>query len=957
MAEQQGKRALVIVESPSKAKTIQGYLGKGFEVDSSRGHVRDLPGGADQVPAQFKGEPWARLGINVDEGFEPIYVVQPSSKKTINELKAKLKEVDVLYLATDEDREGEAIAWHLREILKPKVPTYRMVFNEVTKEAILAAVENTREINQDLVDAQEARRLLDRIYGFEVSPVLWRKVKSQLSAGRVQSVALRLIVDRERERMAFTSANYWSVEAICDPGEFPARLAAIDGDRVAQGSDFSDQGVLTRKGAVHLDQASAQELVAALADANLTVSSIERKPLTRKPRAPFITSTLQQEAARKLRWSAQRTMSVAQGLYENGFITYMRTDSTTLSQTAVAAARKQAEQLYGSDHVSPAPRVYASKVKNAQEAHEAIRPAGSEFQTPAQVASQLNHDEFALYDLIWKRTLASQMADAKLATTTIRMETTATDGRHVEFTASGTVVTFPGHLAAYEEGDDKDESKSNKASEAKDVRLPSLSEGDRITLASLLPEGHDTKPPARFTEASLVKQLEEKSIGRPSTYADIMRRLLYKDYIYKRGTALVPTWVAFAVIRLMENHFGTMVDYDFTADLEDVLDTVSLGQATRNDVLHDFYFGTTGSPHTNGQPFRGVHELARALDEIDARENASFPIEGTQAILRVGKYGPYLDVAGQIVNIPEDLAPDELTALKVQELLDAPSGDFVLGNDPATGHQIVAKAGRYGPYVTEVLPDPEEAAAASELAGNEADSAAGASETSSSAAASEPATKSKPKKAKKPKKVKPRTASLFKDMAIDTITLADALQLLQLPRVVGEHPEDGKEVIARNGRFGPYMTWGDETRSLPDEPSLLTVTLDQAVEIFKQPKQRRGRQAAAGTEIGEDPATGAKIMLKSGRFGPYVTDGTTNASVPRGEDPKDVDLQRAADLLAERRLKAPPKKAAKKTAKKTAKKAAKKAPAKKTAKKAPAKKAPAKKAAAKRTVKKAVASK
>lgn len=935
MVDLAGKRALVIVESPSKAKTIQGYLGKGFEVDSSRGHIRDIPT-PSELPAKYKGGPWSKFGINVDEGFEPVYVVSPSSKATITQLKKKLKNADILFLATDEDREGEAIAWHLKEVLNPKVPTHRMVFNEVTKEAILQAVENTREVNQDLVDAQETRRLLDRLYGFQLSPVLWQRVKPGLSAGRVQSVALRIIVDRERERMAFVSANYWSLDAQCVPGNFPAHLVAIDGDRVASGADFDDSGAMTRAGAVHLDQETAGALVAALHGASLTVSSVKEKPTSRKPRAPFITSTLQQEASRKLGWSASRTMSVAQSLYENGFITYMRTDSISLSQTAISAARKQAEELFGSDHVPPSPRVFKSKSKNAQEAHEAIRPAGSEFQTPAQLASTLRQDEFVLYDLIWKRTVASQMADAKLATTTIRMETTATDGRHVEFSASGTVVTFPGHLAAYEEGSDPGES-GKKSKNADEVRLPALAEGDSVSFASLSPEGHDTKPPARFTEASLTKALEEKSIGRPSTYADTMGKLLYRDYIFKRGTALVPTWLAFSVIKLLENNFPVLVDYDFTADLEDVLDTVAAGTAARNDVLSDFYFGTEGSARTGGQAFRGVGDMEGVLDKIDTVANASFDIPGVEGVLRVSRNGGARIVYGddEVVWLPDDLGPDEVTAQKVQELKDMPSGDRMLGEDPATGNQIMATTGRFGPYITEVFP---EEAPVEEPAKDEA----GTGE----AGATKPAAKKPAKKAaKKAAAKKPRTASLFKDMSLDTVTLAEALELLTIPRTVGQHPEDGEDIITRGGPYGPFVKWGKETRSLDTERQILEITLDEAVAKLKEPK-RRGRAASAGTEIGKDPNSGGTIMLKSGRFGPYVTDGEYNATVPRGEDPEKVDLARAADLLAERRSKGPAKKAAKRPAKKAAKR-----PAKKAAKKAPAKKT------AKKVAKKAAASK
>ncbi len=899
-------RRLVIVESPAKAKTIQGYLGPGFDVDSSVGHIRDLPNSAAEIPAKYKGLPWARMAIDVDNDFTPIYVIHPSKKAKVAELKKKLESADELLLATDEDREGEAIAWHLLEVLKPKVPVRRMVFHEITKDAIQRAANETRELDRALVDAQETRRLLDRLYGFEISPVLWKKVMQGLSAGRVQSVALRLVVDREKARIAHTSAEYWDLEATVDPGSFSARLQSIDGKRIAQGNDFDANGALKKADVVRLNAAEAEALADSLTGVGLTVSSVDNRPGTRKPAAPFMTSTLQREASNKLRWGAQRTMRVAQGLYERGFITYMRTDSTTLSDSAISAARAQAGDLYGTDHVSPAPRRYERKVKNAQEAHEAVRPSGDTFRTPAEVAGQLTGDDFALYDLIWKRTVASQMADAKVATTTIKLAADASDGRKVEFSASGTVITFPGFLAAYEEGDDEDPGEGDKG--RKDVRLPALAEGDSATLADLSAEGHATKPPARYTEASLVKDLEERGIGRPSTYASIMGVLVDRGYVSKRGSALVPSWLAFAVVRLLEEHFSGLVDYDFTATMNDVLDTVAAGDESRLQVLNDFYLG--GSELVR-DGFPGVKSLVEKFGDIDARENSSFPVGDSGIVLRVGRYGPYLDKDGQLANVPEELAPDELTPEKAEELLAAPSGDRELGVDPASGNMIVAKSGRYGPYVTEVLPEEEPTETA-----NEADPDA------------------KPKKKAAKSKVKPRTASLFKDMNLDSVTLDEALQLLSIPRVVGQHPEDGEDVVARNGRYGPYVTWNKESRSLPDEPSILTVDLPGALALLAQPKQR-GRQAAApGTEIGEDPATKAMITLKDGRFGPYVTDGETNASLRRADDPDKITLERAAELLAERRAAGPPKK--------RAKKAAKKAPAKKTAKKAPAKKAAAK---------------
>lgn len=902
-----GVRRLVIVESPAKAKTIQGYLGPGYEVDSSVGHIRDLPDSAN-IPAKYKGLPWARMAIDVDNDFTPIYVVDARKKAKVAELKKKLESADELLLATDEDREGEAIAWHLLEVLKPKVPAKRMVFHEITKEAITRAVDQTRDLNRDLVDAQEARRILDRLYGYEISPVLWKKVMQGLSAGRVQSVALRLVVDRERARIAHKSAEYWDLEATVDPGSFGARLTTIDGKRIAQGNDFDSLGALKKNDIVRLNASDAEALADALTGADLTVSSVDNRPGTRKPAAPFMTSTLQREASNKLRWGAQRTMRVAQGLYERGFITYMRTDSTTLSDSAINAARAQAADLYGGDHVSPAPRRYERKVKNAQEAHEAIRPSGDTFRTPAEVAGQLTGDDFALYDLIWKRTVASQMADAKVATTTIKLKATANDGRAVEFSASGTVITFPGFLAAYEEGDDDDSGDGDKGK--KEVRLPALAEGDSAVLAALSAEGHATKPPARYTEASLVKDLEERGIGRPSTYASIMTVLVDRGYVTKRGTALVPSWLAFSVVRLLEEHFGGLVDYAFTATMEEVLDTVASGNESRLQVLNDFYFG--GSELVR-DGFPGVKSLVEKFGDIDARANATFPIEDSGIVLRVGRYGPYLDKDGQLANVPEDLAPDELTVDKAEELLAAPSGDRELGIDPETGNQLVAKSGRYGPYITEILPEPEEPNASDDP-------------------------DAKPKK-RKAAKAKPRTASLFKDMDLDSVTLDDALKLLSIPRVIGQHPEDQEDVVARNGRYGPYITWNKESRSLPDEPSILTIDMPGALALLAQPKQRGRRAADPGKEIGEDPNSKGMIMLKDGRFGPYVTDGETNASLRRADDPLSITLERAVELLAERRAAGPPKKRTKKAA-------AKKTPAKKTVKKA-TKKAPAKKAAAK----------
>jgi DNA topoisomerase-1 len=885
-----GGRTLVIVESPAKAKTIQGYLGAGYDVEASVGHIRDLPKRAADIPAKYKGEAWSRLGVDVDHGYQALYVVDADKRAKVAELKKKLASADLLLLATDEDREGEAIAWHLLEVLSPKVPVKRMVFHEITKDAIQRAVNETRELDQDLVDAQETRRILDRLYGYEVSPVLWKKVMTGLSAGRVQSVATRLVVDRERERIAFRSASYWDIEGLFDPGSFSAKLVAVDGKRVATGKDFSDLGVLTRADAAHLTEETASSLAAALTDVPFSVRSVEDKPYRRSPAAPFMTSTLQQEASRKLRWGAQRTMRVAQGLYERGYITYMRTDSTTLSESAVTAARAQAAQLYGSDHVSEVPRRYDRKVKNAQEAHEAVRPAGDVFRTPANVAGELRGDDFLLYDLIWKRTVASQMADARGMTATIRLGAVAPDRGDAEFSVSGTVITFRGFLAAYEESiDDEAEAKDGDDTER---RLPNLQVGDSLTALRLEPEGHATNPPPRYTEASLVKALEERGIGRPSTYASIMGTIVDRGYVVKRGSALVPSFLAFAVVRLMEEHFGTLIDYDFTARLEEVLDTVASGEVDRVGVLDRFYRGDSSTD------FAGLHPLVNDLGEIDARELSTFPIAGSDAVLRVGRYGAYVERGEERANVPVELAPDELTAEKAAELLALPSGDHPLGTDPATGREIVAKTGRYGPYVTEIL---EEGA---------------------------------------PKSAKPKTSSLFADMAIDTIDLETALKLLSLPRLVGADPADGVEITAQNGRYGPYITKEKDSRSLPSEDSIFTVTLEEALALLAQPKGRRGQAAPKpGIVVGVDPSTQREVQLKEGRFGPYVTDGETNASLRRADDPATISIERAADLLAERRAKDPAPK----------KKAAKKAPAKKTAaKKTAAKKAPAKKTAAKK---------
>ncbi|WP_432476295.1 type I DNA topoisomerase [Nocardioides sp. GXQ0305] len=891
---------LVIVESPAKARTIGGYLGGDYVVESSIGHIRDLPNSAADTPAKIKDQPWGRLAVDVDHGFEPYYVVPRDKKSHISKLKKLLKDADELYLATDEDREGEAIAWHLLDELKPQdIPVKRMVFHEITKQAILEAAENPRDLAMDLVEAQETRRILDRLYGYEVSPVLWKKVMSGLSAGRVQSVATRLVVDREKERMAFRVASYWDLEGTFDAGSdheprmFPARLHSLDDVRVARGSDFANDATLTKQDRVHLTRADAEALAASLADTTYAVRSVESKPYTRKPYPPFRTTTLQQEASRKLGMSASVTMSVAQRLYENGFITYMRTDSTTLSGGAVAAARSQVSELYGGDYLPDSPRTYASKVKNAQEAHEAIRPAGDSFRTPAQTG--LSGEQFRLYELIWMRTVASQMKDAKGESVTIRLGGQAADGRDAVFSASGRTITFHGFLKAYVE--DLDD--SSKRRDDAETRLPALAEGAAVSAASVTPEGHETKPPARYTEATLIRELEEREIGRPSTYASIIGTILNRGYVYKKGTALVPAWLAFSVTRLLVEHFPRQISYEFTARMEDVLDDIAGGRRDRNTELAEFYFGSGD--------VEGLKTLVNGLGEIDARELATFPIgEPEDGIkLRVGRYGPYLEgdedgpYAGKRANVPDDLPPDELSTAKARELFANPAGEEIeLGEHPETGLRVVAKNGRYGPYVTEQLPEDA------------------------------------------PKKERPRTGSLFKSMSLDTITLDDAVKLLSLPRVVGTDPESGEEITAQNGRYGPYLKKGSDSRSIDSEEKLLTIDLDEALKIYAQPKQR-GRAAAAAPlkELGNDPVSGQPVVVKSGRFGEYVTDGEYNATLRKDDTVADLTLERAAELLAERRARGPAKKAGRKTAKKTAKKAA----AKKTAKKSTTKKTAAKK--------------
>ncbi|QNE26159.1 type I DNA topoisomerase [Streptomyces sp. INR7] len=905
-----GGRRLVIVESPAKAKTIKGYLGPGYVVEASVGHIRDLPNGAAEVPDKYTGEV-RRLGVDVEHDFQPIYVVNADKKAQVRKLKELLAESDELFLATDEDREGEAIAWHLQEVLKPKVPVHRMVFHEITKDAIRDAVANPRELNQRMVDAQETRRILDRLYGYEVSPVLWKKVMPRLSAGRVQSVATRLVVERERERIAFRSAEYWDLTGTfstgragdpSDPSSLVARLNTVDGKRVAQGRDFGANGQLKSE-VLHLDEAGARALAAALEGASFAVRSVESKPYRRSPYAPFRTTTLQQEASRKLGFGAKATMQVAQKLYENGFITYMRTDSTTLSDTAVSAARAQVTQLYGADYLPEKPRVYAGKVKNAQEAHEAIRPSGDRFRTPAETG--LTGDQFRLYELIWKRTVASQMKDAVGNSVTVKIGGRASDGRDAEFSASGKTITFHGFMKAYVEGADD----PNAELDDRERRLPQVAQGDALAAEEITADGHSTKPPARYTEASLVKELEEREIGRPSTYASIIGTILDRGYVFKKGTALVPSFLSFAVVNLLEKHFGRLVDYDFTAKMEDDLDRIARGEAQSVPWLKRFYFGSEDATEVvpaDGDHLGGLKELVTDLGAIDAREISSFPV-GEGIVLRVGRYGPYVergekDAEGhQRADVPDDMAPDELTVAYAEELFAKPSGEFQLGKDPVSGNEIVAKDGRYGPYVTEILPE-------------------GTPKTGKNA-------------------VKARTASLFKSMSLDTVTLDDALKLMSLPRVVGADAE-GVEITAQNGRYGPYLKKGTDSRSLETEDQLFTITLDEALAIYAQPKQR-GRAAAKPPlkELGTDPVSEKPVVVKDGRFGPYVTDGETNATLRRDDDVETITPERGYELLAEKRAKGP----AKKTAKKTA---AKKAPAKKAT---ATKTAAAKKTAAKKT--------
>lgn len=974
MADNKGSKRLVIVESATKARKIAPYLGPDYIVEASVGHIRDLPRGAADVPAKYKNEKWARLGVNVDDGFSALYVVSPDKKKKVAELRRLLKEVDELYLATDPDREGEAIAWHLLEVLKPKVPVRRMVFHEITKPAILEAAANTRELDENLVDAQEARRILDRLYGYEVSPVLWKKVMPRLSAGRVQSVATRVIVERERERMAFIPAGYHDLTAVFDAGagdaaggprRFEARISAVNGDRVAAGRDFDDRGRLKKpSGVVVLDESAAATLAEAVRGGAFEVAKVEEKPYTRRPYPPFMTSTLQQEAGRKLHYTSERTMRVAQRLYENGHITYMRTDSTTLSTSGIDAARAQARELYGAEYVHDTPRQYQRKVKNSQEAHEAIRPAGERFATPGELAGVLDAEEFKVYELIWRRTVASQMADARGTSMKVTVGGEAA-GNAVEFAATGRTIVFPGFLKAYVE--DSETGDGRNVADNAERRLPRLAEGDGLTAAEAAAEGHATTPPARYTEASLVKKMEELGIGRPSTYASIIKTIQDRGYVYPRGNALVPSWVAFAVTGLLEQNFADLVDYDFTSTMEDELDQIAAGDEDRTRWLEAFYFGAEdagggGDTVADRGGLKNVIDVN--LEAIDARRVNSLHVfddaEGNPVVVRVGRFGPYLERvrpgAGedgadlvQRANLPESLTPDELTPETAEKLLAMPPGGRELGVNPANGRMVVARDGRYGPYVTELVTEAEregveakaEAIIAEERAAEDAQRAAEGKRAKNWA--TKTAAKQKEKRTAEiiEETLKPKTASLFASMEPDTVTLEDALRLLSLPREVGVDPADGERITAQNGRYGPYLRKGTDSRSLAEEEQLFTITLEEARRIYAEPK-RRGRAAAKPPlkQLGDNDVSGRPMSVKDGRFGPYVTDGETNASLRKGDTPETITDARACELLSERRAKDaanPAKKTAKRPAKKAAKKTAKKAakkPAKKAAKKA-----------------------
>jgi len=902
-------RALVIVESVAKATRIQSMLGPDYIVKPSIGHIRDLPQSAADIPASVKGEKWARLGINVNDHFKPVYVVSSDRKKIVSELKAALKEVDELYLATDEDREGEAIAWHLQEVLNPKVPVKRMVFHEITPAAIERAVNDTRDLDLRLVDAQEGRRFLDRLVGYEVSPVLWRAVDKARSAGRVQSVAIRLVCERERERMAFTSATWFDVTATLNAATtFEATVDSLNGAALATGKNFDASGRLDPSASVEvLSEGSARAVAEALTGREVTVASITSTPRTQKPQAPFMTSSLQIEASRKLRFDPERTMRAAQRLYEQGWITYMRTDSTTLSDEAIHAARSMAASMFGDDYVADAPRRYDRKVKNAQEAHEAIRPAGEVFRTLDEAHASLGGDELAVYDLVWKRTIASQMVDARLTQDRVRLRcalgTIAGFEGDVEagLTATGLRIEFPGFRRAYVEGTDDPEAELADQERI----LPALREGATVGVESVAMKSHDTQPPDRFSEATLIKKLEDLGIGRPSTYASVMKTIDRRGYVWKKGKSLVPAFRAFAVVNLLQMYFADLVDYQFTAEMENQLDDIADGRQDLEPWLHKFYFGNPEATTMLAQ--RGLEHMTHEQHDFDFAAINSIELgtapDGVSVSVRSGRYGPYLVHGERRASIPEATEPDSLSVTHALALLDAPSNDRQLGVD-AEGQAILLKAGRYGPYVqVGELSDPKD---------------------------------------------KPRTASLFSTMSPETITLDDALKLLSLPRNLGAHPEDGEPVMAQNGRYGPYLTWGKETRSLENEDQIFAIDLAGALALLAQPKQR-GRRAAAGPlrDLGEDPLTKRHVVVRSGRFGLYVTDGEVNATLRLGDTPETLTLDRAAELLAERRNAEPSTRAAKAPAKKTT---AKKAPAKKTTAKKATKKSSGKKTMAKKPV-------
>jgi len=852
---------LVIVESPAKARKIGSFLGDEYVVEASVGHIRDLPQRAADIPKEFKQFAWAKEGVNIEEDFAPLYVINPDKKSKVAELKELMKDADELILATDEDREGEAIAWHLIEVLRPKIPVRRMVFHEITKDAIQKAAKETRDLDYRLVDAQETRRVLDRLYGYRLSPVLWKKVMPRISAGRVQSVATRLIVERERERMAFISSAWWDLAAACAPG-FSARLLSLDGKKVATTNDFDSNGGIKEKSASNillLDEAAARELVQSLNGQSLVVKSLEESPRTERPKPPFTTSTMQQDAGSRLGWGAQLTMRIAQRLYENGYITYMRTDSVTLSSSSITAARSSAQSLYGKEFVPPSPRVYEGKTKNAQEAHEAIRPAGESFRTPGELAPELSRDEFALYDLIWKRTIASQMADAKKQQMRVDFDVKTKTSADAIFRANGSVISFAGFLAAYE-----DIVEEKAESEEVDRRLPAMSVGEKIEVNEYSCEGHETKPPARYTEPTLVKKLEELGIGRPSTFASIMQTIQDRGYVAKRGRALVPTFLAFSVTGLLEQHFTKLIDYEFTASMEEDLDKIANGEEERVTWLTKFFYGSEGNP--------GLADLSADLGAIDAQAINTMKM-GEDIEIRVGRFGAYLQQGlgddRKFANIPEQMAPDELTLPIAIELLAKPSGERKLGIDPQTGLEVIAKSGRFGAYITEVFPEEiiEEGAK---------------------------------KKRKKKDAPKPKTASLLSTMSLDTVDLSDALRLLSLPRSLGSYQDE--IITVQNGRYGPYMKHGTDSRTLISEDQLFSIMLDEAIEIYKQPKvRRRGVAKPPLKELGKDPQTDKEVIVKDGRFGVYVTDGETNATLRRGDAVELLTLERALELLAGRR--------------------------------------------------------